>query len=127
MNKDDSPRVPRPVVVMAGLVVLLVLGWHWLVPSFVHTGPGDRRLSAIANNLRTIEGAKEQWALEHQATNGVLPTVADLAPYLRNGELPKPVAGETYRITPAGELNTAVLSEKLGRFKAGAVFTVTSF
>jgi hypothetical protein len=92
MNEDDSPRVPQPVVIIAGLVVLLLLGWHWLVPSFVHTGPGDRRIGAIANNLRILEGAKEQWALEHHATNGTLLTADDLAPYLRNGELPNPVA-----------------------------------
>jgi hypothetical protein len=127
MNEDDSPRVPQPVVIIAGLVVLLLLGWHWLVPSFVHTGPGDRRIGAIANNLRILEGAKEQWALEHHATNGTLLTADDLAPYLRNGELPNPVAEETYTLGPVGELITAKLTRKVSWFEAGQMLTITNF
>jgi hypothetical protein len=86
------------------------------------------QVGAIANNLRILEGAKEQWALEHHQTSGALPTVTDLAQYLKNREFIKPAAGETYTIKPIGEWNTAKLTRKLGeRWEAGQVFTVTSF
>src|SRR6186713_828664 len=34
------------------------------------------------NGLRHIDGAKQQWALEHKLTTNALPTMADLLPYL---------------------------------------------
>jgi len=38
--------------------------------------------NACVNNLRQIEGAKDQWALEnHKSTNDV-PLMSDLSPYL---------------------------------------------
>jgi hypothetical protein len=36
------------------------------------------------NNLRQIEGAKQQWALENVQPEGALPEPADLEPYLRD-------------------------------------------
>ena len=39
--------------------------------------------AACINNLRAIDGAKQQWALENQKPASALITAADLAPYLQ--------------------------------------------
>jgi len=40
------------------------------------------RTDACINNLRQIDGAKHQWALENGATGSVTPVSANLNPYL---------------------------------------------
>jgi TolA-binding protein len=54
------------------------------------------------NNLRMIEGAKQQWALEKQKPQGALLIAADLAPYLKTNVLPTCPAGGVYTINPVG-------------------------
>jgi hypothetical protein len=111
------------------LLVLFYLGWATLdlLRRDLLTHDPRMQVGAIAVNLRILEGAKEQWAWETHQTNGTPVTAADLAPYVKEGQLPKPVAGEVYTITPVRELNTAKLTRKLGNFEAGQVLTVTSF
>src|SRR5215469_15263460 len=59
--------------VIAGLIAAVVL------PNFFPVRPGMR--SSCVANLRQLEGAKEQWALEfHKSTNDIV-TVTDLRPY----------------------------------------------
>jgi hypothetical protein len=52
------------------------------------------------NNLRIINSAKEEWALENRkTTNDPPPTLNDLRPYMGrgiNGELPECLCGGTY-------------------------------
>jgi len=63
----------------------------------------EQQQAAICiNNLRQIDGAKEQWALEKQKPRGALLTVADLAPYLKTNALPTCPAGGVYTINPVG-------------------------
>jgi len=63
----------------------------------------EQRQTAICiNNLRLIDGAKAQWALEKQKPKGALLTVADLAPYLKTNALPICPAGGVYTINPVG-------------------------
>jgi len=45
-------------------------------------------LNACINNLRQLDGAKQQWALEHNKTAQVVPTVQDIAPYLKDQVIP---------------------------------------
>jgi Na+-transporting NADH:ubiquinone oxidoreductase subunit NqrC len=45
----------------------------------------DTHRATCINNLREIEGAKQQWALEKGKTADALPTPQDLAPYLPDG------------------------------------------
>ncbi len=62
--------------------------------------------NACINNLRQIESAKEQWALENGKTNGTIVTENDIKPYIKldsNGNLPKCPAGGTYIIGRVGE------------------------
>ena len=43
---------------------------------------GPSEVNVCVGHLRMIAGAKEQWGLQHQATNA--PTLADLLPYMGN-------------------------------------------
>jgi hypothetical protein len=60
-------------------------------------------MNACINNLRIIEGAKQQWALEYKQAVTNTPTQGDLVAYLRNGQLPFCPAGGTYTINSMGE------------------------
>jgi hypothetical protein len=65
--------------------------------------------SACLNNLRLVDSAKQQWALETAITNRA-PTWTDLAPYLgraeRNTNLPKCPDGGIYWIGGVTNLPT---------------------
>jgi hypothetical protein len=58
------------------------------------------------NNLREIDAAKQQWALEKNATLDAMPTVKNLLPYLKNGVFPVCPDGGTYSINSVEELPT---------------------
>jgi chromosome segregation ATPase len=56
------------------------------------------QLNACVNNLRQIEGAKQQWALENKKSPGSIPTTADLAPYFPQNVFPVCPAGGGYTL-----------------------------
>jgi chromosome segregation ATPase len=64
--------------------------------------PEQAQVAACINNLRVIDGAKQQWALEKQKQRGALLTAADLAPYLRGNAMPVCPAGGVYTLNPVG-------------------------
>lgn len=62
--------------------------------------------NACINNLRQIDAAKQQWALEKNKTAEAVPTAQDLAPYFKDNALPACPSGGTYSINAVGELPT---------------------
>ena len=59
------------------------------------------------NHLRQIDAAKQQWALEKNKTADAIPTVQDIAPYIKldaNGNIPGCPSGGTYTLNAVGEL-----------------------
>jgi hypothetical protein len=60
------------------------------------------QLATCINNLRQIEGAKQQFALEAQKPAGTLVSTDDLAPYLPNKTVPACPAGGIYTLSPVG-------------------------
>jgi TolA-binding protein len=54
------------------------------------------------NNLRQIDAAKNEWALESNKTAGAIPTEQDLLPYIVNGIFPVCPSGGTYTIGAIG-------------------------
>ena len=64
--------------------------------------PEQANLNACINNLRLIDGAKAQWALEQRKPAGALLTAADLAPYLPGNTVPTCPAGGVYTLNPVG-------------------------
>jgi len=66
----------------------------------------NRQRNTCINNLRQIDAAKNQWALEKNKKNGDPVTEADIKPYIKldaSGNLPKCPAGGTYTIGKVGE------------------------
>jgi hypothetical protein len=67
------------------------------------------KVNACINNLRLIDSAKQQWALEARKTNTDTPTEDDLRPYLgrgAKGEMPSCPDGGAYTFGAVGEKPT---------------------
>ncbi len=60
--------------------------------------------NACINNLRQIDAAKQQWALEKNKNDAAVPTARDLLPYLKDGVFPVCPEGGTYSLNAVGEL-----------------------
>ena len=52
------------------------------------------QLNLIKNNLRLIDNAKQQWALESGQSSSASPSQEQLAPYFNKGEFPKSSVGK---------------------------------
>ena len=59
--------------------------------------------NACINNLRAIDAAKTQWALDKEKNATDVPTVQDLTPYFKDGLFPVCPDGGTYTINAVGE------------------------
>jgi prepilin-type N-terminal cleavage/methylation domain-containing protein len=55
------------------------------VPNFVHARKQSQS-DACINNLRQIDGAKQEWALETGKGSTDLPTAAQIQPYIGRGD-----------------------------------------
>jgi hypothetical protein len=71
------------------------------IPNFVKARDMSMQ-NACVNNLRVIDAAKNQWALETGKTNGAVPTEQDLKPYFKNHVFPICPAGGIYTIGRVG-------------------------
>ena len=65
------------VVAIIGLLAVIA------IPNWVHAREQSQKNSCI-NNLRQINGAVQQWALETKQPPGATVTVPDIVPYLKN-------------------------------------------
>lgn len=64
-------------------------------------------VSNCINNLRKIDGAKQQWALEHQKSPDAVPTPQDLLPYLgTDGIFPQCPGGGRYTLNAVDKAPT---------------------
>jgi len=109
--------------VIAGAIFLLFA--ILAIPNFVQD-PWTSPANACINNLRQIDGAKNQWTLEHNAKSNDIITINDIRSYIereRNnsfikldakGNLPKCPSGGIYTIgkidePPTCSLGTSVI------------------
>ena len=70
------------VMIVAGIIGLLA---EIAIPNFLES----RRVAqgkVCINNLRQIDAAKQQWALEELRASSAVPEAIDLAPYLGHGD-----------------------------------------
>ena len=82
---------------IAWAVVVIPLLAAIAIPNFVKAR--DMALQNICvNNLRMIDAAKDQWALENNKKPGDVPTPNDLTPYLTSHQMPICAAGGSYTI-----------------------------
>src|SRR4030081_2460256 len=83
------------VVAIIGLLAAIA------IPNFVRARTTSQ-MNACINNLRQIDGAKQQWALEnHQPSTATAPASTVIAPYLGRGNAghyPTCPAAGTYTI-----------------------------
>ncbi len=101
------------VVAIIGLLAAIA------IPNFVKARE-TAQLNSIVNNLRILESAKDQWALEAKKGTGDVPTSANLTDYLKNNAMPTVVVGETYNINAVGTPATATTPVKLGTYAAAS-------
>jgi type II secretory pathway pseudopilin PulG len=66
------------VVAIIGLLAAIA------IPNFVHAR-NQAQANACINNLRQIDAAKQQWALETGQQSGASPQATDIQPYLGRG------------------------------------------
>src|SRR5204862_7503566 len=106
------------VVAIIGLLAAIA------IPNFVKARE-NAQLNSILNNLRIIDGAKDQWALENKKGTGDTAdwttATTGIGGYLK-GATVKNVVGETY-LYPfvVGTNCTATIPVKLGTYAVGAV------
>jgi Mg-chelatase subunit ChlD len=94
-RKEKSWLMP---LAAAAVVILVAAGLAALsIPNFIRAR-ATSQANATINNLRQIDGAKQEWALENKKSPDAVPTPDDLKPYLVGGKLPPPVMGEKYVI-----------------------------
>jgi len=106
------------VVAIIGLLAAIA------IPNFVKARE-NAQLNSIFNNLRIIEGAKDQWALENKkGTGDTVTDITTISDYLKGGTV-KPVVGEVYATTTVGAASTATLpaTVKLGTYGKGSAIT----
>jgi len=84
------------VVAIIGLLAAIA------IPNFVRARNTAQK-NACINNLRVIDGAKQQWALENKKADTDIPTSDDIKVYIKNNQFPSCPGGGTYTI---GAVNT---------------------
>jgi hypothetical protein len=112
IGRENSPGLLVIATLLICLVVAVVPAWVWR-----EERPAG---NSIISNLRIIEGAKDQWAIECKKEPGSVPTLSDLAPYLKGGEIPQTGVKEKYSINPVGTPASATAPVKLGTYPAGS-------
>jgi hypothetical protein len=100
---------------LAWLAVITSIGFiAWFVFSnFIPARAPSLRLDCI-NNLRQLDAAKREWALENGKTNGVVCTENDIKPYIKldsKGNIPRCPAGGIYTIGKVGEAPTCSITD----------------
>lgn len=93
------------IALALGLVVVavqLAYAIPYAIPAFMSARSAAQR-NACINNLRMLDGATAQWALENKQTDGAPVTMGDLKPYLRGQSLPTCPAKGTYSVSKIGE------------------------
>ena len=81
------------VVAIIGLLAAIA------IPNFIRARETSQR-NACINNMRQIDGAIQQWALETNKQDGSgVPGSAEIDPYIKNGTPVCPAGGTAYSIT----------------------------
>jgi prepilin-type N-terminal cleavage/methylation domain-containing protein len=116
-NKTAGFTLVEIMIVVAIIGLLAAIA----IPNFVKARE-NAQLNSIFNNLRILEGAKDQWALENKkGTGDDVATVSVLSDYLKGGTI-KSVVTETYVPEKIGSpAHTGALTVKLGTYSVGDI------
>ena len=94
MNRKAGFTLVEIMIVVAIIGLLAAIA----IPNFVKARTKAQQNSCI-NNLRQIDGAKSQWALENKKVDADDVTTTDVAPYLKGGAIPACPANGTYSVS----------------------------
>jgi prepilin-type N-terminal cleavage/methylation domain-containing protein len=90
MKKNTAKKQGFTLVEIMIVVAIIGLLAAIAIPNFVKARTTSQQ-NACINNLRLVDAAKQQWALEQKQQTTATPAGTDLQPYLgrgANGELP---------------------------------------
>ena len=113
MNEPEKKTSFKPKLFAWGVVVCL-LGLFALVAIPNRVGSHGSPANACINNLREIDAAAQEFALEKSKTNGeAINYPTDLTPYIKltkDGKIPPCPQGGVYSIKRIGDTPTCSLS-----------------
>jgi prepilin-type N-terminal cleavage/methylation domain-containing protein len=116
-NQNQAFTLVEIMIVVAIIGLLAAIA----IPNYVKARE-NTQLNSIYENLRILEDAKEQWALETRQMNGApVDSVNVISNYIRGGVI-KPVVNELYVPNPVGTPCGASLPTgvSLGKYSAGS-------
>jgi len=97
-NKNKSGFTLVEIMIVVAIIGLLAA---IAIPNFVRARTTSQQ-NACINNLRQIDGAVQQWALENKASSGQTVSLGQVKPYIKpdaNGNIPACPAGGTYAVS----------------------------
>jgi len=110
-RKSSAAWTLMEIMIVVSLIGLLVA---IAMPRFIKSRE-TAQLGSIIGNLRIVESAKDQWALQNQKGTGDTIDWIGLSDYLKGGTV-KPAASETYTINPIGSNAFATCTVRMGTY-----------
>src|ERR1700675_4258267 len=106
-NKNKSAFTLVEIMIVVAIIGLLAA---IAIPNFVRARNTTQK-NACINNLRQLDGAKQQWALENKQSDTASPSTADVQVNVKKNNYPTCPAGGTYTL---GAVSTDPLCNKAG-------------
>jgi prepilin-type N-terminal cleavage/methylation domain-containing protein len=108
MRRSHLRRSAFTLVEIMIVVAIIGLLAAVAIPNFVKAR-AHSQMNACINNLRLIDAAKQQWALEFHQVGSVVPDLTDIGPYLIRATQTRlpicPAAGSDTNFSTSYEIN----------------------